>query len=1299
MHIKQIELSGFKSYKDAAPSEPFSPRINVVVGANGSGKSNFFHAIRFVLNDAFVNMRADERQQLLHEGAGAAVPQAYVEIVFDNSDGRFPVDREEVRLRRTIGRNKDEYHLDRKHINKSEVTNLLESAGFSRSNPYYIVQQGKIMSMSAMKDNDRLELLKEIGGTKVYEERRKESLKLMADTESRRAQIDEVMSVITSKLSELDADRKELAEYQAADRDRRALEFALLERDLSSNRKKLEEVEAEGRRIRDTSTDREGADPEGAADLRAAEEAAAAAAATAKETNRTRTAAKARLQELQSRKAVLEADIGDLEEKVARQTDTAESTAEEVEALQQAITKTEGELEEAREVLAEAEAAHLQQQASLATLEARQLELLRKQGGAKQYSSVGDRDRSLQKEIDNLTAMLATEEARQTASQAQLAALQQAVDQLTQAVEGSEAGIAAATERFTKAEQALLAVRERRDAATNGRKEAWRAEQQASEQYNALNDELNRRQQAFESTMARDISRGVVGLVRLVNDHAVPGVHGRLIDLIQVPSQLNLAVEVTAGNSLFHVVVESDDVALRCSELLRRHKAGRVTFMPLNTLNPMHVQYPTDFGQDVVPLARKIRHDPKFEKAVLQVFSRTVLCRNLEVAVAAARGGELNCVTLEGDQVSKRGAMTGGFHDLRSSRLEAQRLVKEAVQQLDAVRATRESAAAAANQLDAQIAVLNGDVARADGERSAARQALSDVKHQAHRAEREHSTVVDQVTELQRCMAAREASMAAAQTKVEGLHSTLGQPLTTTLGSQELKELKAAPQAIQVAKQAALDSGKAATEARGKVEALLSRLEDRLRPRLKELGEEVDTADLSSLRLQLASHTTELATLVIQLRDAEAAAAAAVTAAEAAAVAAREAQAAQEAAADAEVRRAATVAEAAKSLEALASKRAQLGQRQEDLSARLRALGTLPAEAFERHKGKGSKELQRLLAEANKKLSQFGGVNRKALDQYAAFQEQGEELGRRKAELDTSAAKIQELVRALDGRKDEAIERTFKGAAKHFREVFQELVPGGRGELVMQKRHPGAAAAAADAGDDDGEDDARPVRDAHTGVLDKYSGVKVKVTFAAGGETMTLRQLSGGQKTLVALALIFAIQRCDPAPFYLFDEIDAALDPQYRTTVAAMLRKQANDARNPAQFIITTFHPQIVGEADQLFGVAHTNRISKVYAIRKEDALAFLQTAEEQQQAAGPQTGNDVQQGADTDQAAGAGPANARGGAAAMQGVAAGSAGGRTIATAAAAKQRKGKRSKAQVEEADDAGGEACGADDMDDDV
>jgi structural maintenance of chromosome 3 (chondroitin sulfate proteoglycan 6) len=87
--------------------------------------------------------------------------------------------------------------------------------------------------------------------------------------------------------------------------------------------------------------------------------------------------------------------------------------------------------------------------------------------------------------------------------------------------------------------------------------------------------------------------------------------------------------------------------------------------------------------------------------------------------------------------------------------------------------------------------------------------------------------------------------------------------------------------------------------------------------------------------------------------------------------------------------------------------------------------------------------------------------------------------------------------------------------------------------------------------------------------------VKVKVSFGMG-EVQTMQQLSGGQKTMVALTLIFAIQRCDPAPFYLFDEIDAALDSQYRTTVAKMLEKQMEDVRNPAQFIVTTFHPQLV---------------------------------------------------------------------------------------------------------------------------
>lgn len=114
------------------------------VGRNGSGKSNFFWAIRFVLSDAYSSMTREERQALLHEGTGASTLSAFVEIIFDNEDNRFPTGKQEVVLRRTIGLKKDEYALDKKSVTKTEVMNLLESAGFSRSNPYYIVPQGRV---------------------------------------------------------------------------------------------------------------------------------------------------------------------------------------------------------------------------------------------------------------------------------------------------------------------------------------------------------------------------------------------------------------------------------------------------------------------------------------------------------------------------------------------------------------------------------------------------------------------------------------------------------------------------------------------------------------------------------------------------------------------------------------------------------------------------------------------------------------------------------------------------------------------------------------------------------------------------------------------------------------------------------------------------------------------------------------------------------------------------------------------------------------------------------------------------
>ena len=196
----------------------------------------------------------------------------------------------------------------------------------------------------------------------------------------------------------------------------------------------------------------------------------------------------------------------------------------------------------------------------------------------------------------------------------------------------------------------------------------------------------------------------------------------------------------------------------------------------------------------------------------------------------------------------------------------------------------------------------------------------------------------------------------------------------------------------------------------------------------------------------------------------------------------------------------------------------------------------------------------------------------------------------------------------LDQRKDEAMARTFKQVAKYFKEVFVQLVPAGTGRLIIQRRSDREARNVPES------DDEQPQRSGKAGV-ENYTGVGISVSFnSKHDEQQRIQQLSGGQKALCALALVFAIQQCDPAPFYLFDEIDANLDAQYRTAVAEMLRKLSGQGgetgQGGGQFICTTFRPEMVLVADKCYAVSYKNSNSRIGVFDREGALKFVETSQ-----------------------------------------------------------------------------------------
>ncbi len=281
----------------------------------------------------------------------------------------------------------------------------------------------------------------------------------------------------------------------------------------------------------------------------------------------------------------------------------------------------------------------------------------------------------------------------------------------------------------------------------------------------------------------------------------------------------------------------------------------------------------------------------------------------------------------------------------------------------------------------------------------------------------------------------------------------------------------------------------------------------------------------------------------------------------------------------------------------------------------IRELGIPPQKEKEEFRTLTKEHLLKRLKKVNDALKKYSSVNKKALDQFVSFNEQREALIEKRAEMEKDNGAIQQMIDSLDAQKDEAILRTFRGVSHYFSEVFSELVPGGNGKLVMKTTMDAANAAAS------GEDDESGTQSLEDHVLaDKdndneqnpemlristFMGVQVSVSFSGSGQQYQMQQLSGGQKALVALALIFAIQRCDPAPFYLFDEIDQALDANYRAGVARLIQKQVESETAPAQFITTTFRPELVAVADKCYGIALANKVSNIHSLAKVIILQY----------------------------------------------------------------------------------------------
>jgi structural maintenance of chromosome 3 (chondroitin sulfate proteoglycan 6) len=1237
MHIKQLSIRGFKSYSDTVVVDDFDVHHNVIVGRNGSGKSNFFNAICFVLcDDNYENLRKEDRIDFLHEGTGQRTQSAYVEVVFDNAgtSKRLPYDTNEVVLRRTIKAESDIFQVNGKVVKKMDVINMLEAAGFSRSNPYYIVKQGKINSLALMTNAQRLELLKEVAGTRVYEEKRRHSKKIFQSTINKRQKIQEVSVYIGERLEELKEEKEELGEFQKLDKTRRALEYVLYEQDRNVAKDLIDEIDKERSK-----------ESEGTSEVHTTvrdTQSQIVKLQTQLDTLISGTESKQKelvdktheRSTLLKRRVELKFDEQELNQRIETEANRFITLSEELKSCEERIDNATKMLNDnaVPQYNQEMEQKH-KLELELNACKEIVNNLHSKKDRAAQFSTANERDVFLNKQIQDLQIHIDTETNTIAAKKVEIETISNNVQQLEQTLDAKQKLLEQQKEEIVQLSRDMEKTRTNRNLQIEKRKTLWITEASFDERNAEWKEELEKNNKLLNSMMPPGVASGIETCIRLQTEHQSSwgrDIYGPLINLIRPTDTVyRKPLETVAGSSLFHVIVRDENVARKCMSTLVKERSGRVTFMPISRLNRDEPRYPpqpsdaTDENASFIPIINCIQSaNTGINPAINQIFGKTLIVHHLIGGSKFARKHNFDCVNMEGDQVLRGGIIKGGYQDSSRSAFNYQNKIMNAMQQLMGNAEATETCKKEIKQVDAAINASFQHMQNIDMKRAKLRKSVATLAHELGPLHQELLSLKDALKERQVSYDTIIQTQVSNQTKLQSMKDERGTPLADDLSDEEKETLARNKNRLDEVEKL-LENGRAkinqVQNQRSALEALLSSNLLRRRVEIVALlasgGSEPFEEDLNKVMDELNHVIEHIAVVEKRLKDVSHGIAKA-----------------QKDENDLRnqldqlgsrfVKDQASLDDALKNVEKMLNRRNLALQRRDHAMKKIRELGTLPPKEMIDSFGKlDRKEIEEKLQKTSEQLNKFSHINKKAMDQYVNFSERKEDLLKKKKEVDLGAESIKNLIKKLDMKKDEAIMRTFGGVQKHFSAVFSELVPSGKGSLILEKsdeeENDGNSNNNSDNSDDDGESQLESSVESQsqnditlsspgTPRVKSFIGVSVKVTFAGELESTQTSSLSGGQKTLVALALIFAIQRCDPAPFYLFDEIDQALDSTHRNAVASLIDRQSHSKERSAQFICSTFSPELVDVADRHFGVAHQHKVSTVKSFSHEDAMTFI---------------------------------------------------------------------------------------------
>lgn len=1164
MYLKSIEIQGFKSFANKILFE-FHNGITGIVGPNGSGKSNVADAVRWVLGEQRVRqLRGGTMQDVIFSGTEIRKPQgfAYVAITLDNSDHKLPIAYDQVTVSRRLYRSgESEYKINGSACRLKDINELFYDTGIGKEG-YSIIGQGQIDKILSGRPEERRELFDEAAGIVKFKKRKLIAQRKLDDEEQNLVRVKDILSELEKQVGPLKLQSEAAKEYlklkeelKSRDANLFLLEHKALQLQLSELDQKTSIVKGDWENASSQSEQLK-------KDFDRLEEENSASEEKIASTREEHSKSILLKESIEGQIAVLREQIRSEQLNEENRKERISSIDQELLGKEEQKQEYEKQREETKKQVAQAEQALTQAGQTLSETEQEMARLSKESEAAKAaIISALNEKAGLAAKSQRYETMLEQVDVRRS--------------EVTQKLLRFKSDESVQEEELKKEEKRLEQIQEELDRLTELEEETAFRLTAAEEDGAALAARLSRSQQDYHISHSKLESlknlaeryEGYGNSIRRVMEQKsrIPGIHGVVADLISTSKKYETAIETALGGSIQNIVTDREETAKELIEYLKKNRYGRATFLPLTGISARggFTQESALREPGILGLASDlVEVKDEYRNLIQYLLGRVVVADTIDHAIALARKFRhtLRIVTLEGELLSAGGSMTGGSFKNSSNLLGRQRELSElqaacrkalqdveetqkAIADNDRLKAQCSGEAAKLRETKQEI-VLRKNTAQMNMERLLGKKQeiaessadlvmenrelefqLKEIRENRARLSREE----EQLEQLQKEQEARSEQLSrklsdAQQQKEETAKLLSGAQLTAAGIRQQDRFIAENVSRILKEESSLKEERQRILDGSGESEAVIS---EKL-AKIEQLGRQIleETSKAQRLEEALAQNSEEKERLAEKQKS----------------FFRKREELSEE------------IGRLDKELYRLESQKERLTERMSDQISYMweeYELTYSGAQALKDETPGTIPEIRRAIEELKGDIKGLGNVNVNAIEDYREISERYEFLKAQNDDLAAAREALLKIIEELDTGMRLQFEEKFAQIRQEFDKVFKELFGGGHGALILQE-------------DED--------------ILE--AGIQI-ISQPPGKKLQNMMQLSGGEKALTAIALLFAIQNLKPSPFCLLDEIEAALDDSNVDRFAKYLHKLTKNT----QFIVITHRRGTMVSSDRLYGI------------------------------------------------------------------------------------------------------------------